>query len=181
MVDGSHRSSRRQFLTLAAAGAAATLLPLPAWALPGKRSISFHNTHTGEDLTVTYFAEGRYRTDALRQVAVNLRDHRTGEIHAIDPTLLDLLCGLRRRMDCTEPFHVISGYRSPRTNAALAAKSKGVAKRSLHMQGLAIDIRLPGRNLGELRRLAMAMQAGGVGYYPKPGFVHVDVGRVRSW
>ena len=181
MVEGSHRASRRQFLTFAAAGAATTLLPLPAFALPGKRALSLHNTHTGENLAITYFADGRYRAEAMRQIAVNLRDHRTGDIHDIDPTLLDLLCGLRRRMDSTEAFHVISGYRSPRTNAKLAAKSNGVAKKSLHMQGLAIDVRLPGRDLGELRRVAMAMQGGGVGYYPKPGFVHVDVGRVRNW
>jgi uncharacterized protein YcbK (DUF882 family) len=183
LIEGSHRSSRRQFLSFAAGAAATTLLPLPAFALAGsrKRSLAFHNLHTGEDLSVTYFADGRYRTDALQQIAVNLRDFRTGDVCAIDPKLLDLLCDLRRRMDCAAPFHVISGYRSPRTNQALAAKSNGVARKSLHMQGLAIDIRLPERNLAELRRVAMAMKGGGVGYYPKPGFVHLDVGRVRYW
>jgi uncharacterized protein YcbK (DUF882 family) len=110
-----------------------------------------------------------------------LRDHRTDEVAEMDPRLLDLLFNLQGKLGASTPFHVISGYRSPRSNAMLVAKGGGVAKKSLHMQGKAIDIRLPGRELADLRKAALGLKAGGVGYYPKSDFVHVDVGRVRHW
>jgi uncharacterized protein YcbK (DUF882 family) len=115
--------------------------------------------------------------------AVNraLRDFRTGDIHPIAPGLLDLLSRLHEKLGSHEPFQVISGYRSPRTNATLHQHSSGVASRSLHMQGMAIDIRLEGTALSNLRGAALALKAGGVGYYPSSDFVHVDVGRVRRW
>lgn len=153
---------------------------LPPLDMP-ERALAFYNTHTGEQLKAVYWADGVYQPDGLADIYRVLRDHRTGDVHPMDSRLLDLLHRLSTTLDANQPFHVISGYRSPATNARLAANSDGVAKRSLHMQGLAIDIRLPGRELADLRRAALALQGGGVGYYPGSNFVHVDIGRVRSW
>jgi uncharacterized protein YcbK (DUF882 family) len=182
--------SRRRFLTIgggAVLTGASCAVSMPAFAkLPdmsaaGCRSISFANLHTGEKLAVDYWADGAYVPGALADVNKILRDWRSGEVHAIEPNLLDLLSHLRQSMDSTEAFSVISGYRSPATNAALRADSTQVAKKSLHMVGMAIDIRLPGRDLSKLHQAAQALKLGGVGYYPKSDFVHVDVGRVRHW
>jgi uncharacterized protein YcbK (DUF882 family) len=145
------------------------------------RSLSFDNLHTGEKLAVDYWVEGDYVPGALTAVNHTLRDYRNGEIHTIDPKLLDLLNLLHRQLDSSAPFSVISGYRSPATNAAMHERSAGVAAHSLHMQGMAIDIRLADRNLKNLHDSAQAMRAGGVGYYPSLDFVHVDTGRVRYW
>jgi uncharacterized protein YcbK (DUF882 family) len=146
------------------------------------RALSFLNAHTGERLEATYFRAGEYQPDGLRAIDHVLRDHRTGEAKAVDRGLLDLLHTLRGELGTAEPFHVISGYRSPGTNARLAARSRGgVARHSLHMKGMAIDIQLPGVRLAVLREAALGMKAGGVGYYPDLGFVHLDVGRVRRW
>ncbi len=124
----------------------------------------------------------RYLPDGLREVDHYLRDFRTGEVHPIDRGVLDILHALSRNAPGRSPvFHVISGYRSPRTNAMLRQKSHGVAKRSLHMQGKAIDITLPGWETRYLYRAALNLARGGVGFYPKSGFVHVDTGRVRTW
>ena len=120
-----------------------------------------------------------YRAAALGQVNSFLRDFRTREVHDIDPKLLDLLHRLAGELDAAEPYHVISGYRSPRTNSALRSKSGGVAKYSLH--GKAIDIRIPGVPLARVREAALDLKLGGVGYYPGSDFVHVDTGRVRAW
>ncbi|MEQ9641169.1 MAG: DUF882 domain-containing protein [Alphaproteobacteria bacterium] len=175
--------SRRQLLTGIAGGVAGFLLPLPALARPAppRRALSFHNLHTNENLAVTYYADGRYDRHALTKIDVILRDHRTGDVQPIDPKLIELLFDLRHQMGSDAPFHIISGYRSPRTNGKLASKSKGVAKKSLHMRGLAIDVRLPDRRLKDVRKTAIAMRRGGVGYYGKSGFVHLDTGRVRYW
>lgn len=175
--------SRRRLLGV---GAAAVLSGLPFRGLahartPGKRELAFHNLHTGEKLRTTYWADGAYVPGALADVDYLLRDFRTGDVKAIDVRLLDLLHVLSERMGSAEAYEVISGYRSPKTNKMLASQSKGVAKKSLHMKGLAADVSLPGRQLGEVRQAAMALRLGGVGYYPKRGFVHLDVGRVRSW
>jgi uncharacterized protein YcbK (DUF882 family) len=174
---------RRQFLRatsiLALSGVAAPAAALTFENAP--RRLGFQCTHTGERIETEYWADGRYLPDATAAIDHVLRDFRTGEVHPIDPSLLDLLYSLRSNLGSREPFHVISGYRSPKTNAALHAKSSGVATKSLHMQGMAIDIRLPGCKIAELHRSALALQAGGVGYYPASDFVHVDVGRVRRW
>ncbi len=145
------------------------------------RQISVHNLHTDESLTAAYWEDGAYVPDALSAVNHVLRDFRTGDVHAIEPKLLDLLTVLKRQVGANAPFQIISGYRSPQTNAALHEKSSGVASNSLHMQGQAVDIRVPGVQLTHLRDAALAMQAGGVGFYPGSDFVHVDVGRVRHW
>jgi uncharacterized protein YcbK (DUF882 family) len=143
--------------------------------------LSFYNTHTGERLKSVYWAAGDYIAESLREINHILRDPRNDQVHDIDPRLLDLLFALRKEIDANQPFHVISGYRSPDTNAFLRAHSSGVAENSLHLVGQAIDIRSPGRTLSNLRKAAMALKGGGVGYYPKSDFVHVDIGRVRYW
>lgn len=146
-----------------------------------EKSLSFHSLHTGEDLQVTYWKDGGYVPEALKKVNYILRDWRTNKIHPIDPRLLDYLFDLRHAVNSTAPFHVISGYRSPETNAMLRRDSSGVAKNSLHMRGKAIDISLPDVDLARLRKTALGMKRGGVGYYPRLGFVHVDTGRFRKW
>jgi len=172
---------RRHFL----AGAGASLfVPRSAFANDsGTRLLSFDNLHTGEKLKVEYWAEGQYFPDALAQVNHVLRDFRSGDVYPIAPRLLDLLSMLRARLETTEPVSVISAYRSPKTNAMLRGEHEhsGVASKSLHMQGMAIDIRIAGRSLAALHTAALAQRVGGVGYYPQSDFVHVDVGRVRTW
>jgi uncharacterized protein YcbK (DUF882 family) len=145
------------------------------------RTLAFDHLHTGERLNVAYFDAGRYVPDALAAVDRLLRDFRTGDVGPIDPALLDLLHTLRARTGSARPFQIISGYRSPATNAALRRRSSGVAGGSLHMHGKAVDIRLADVPLGALRDAALALRTGGVGYYPGSDFVHVDTGRVRAW
>ena len=148
----------------------------------GERRLAFQNLHTGERLSTAYWADGGYLPEALKEIDTLLRDHRTGEVSTIDPRLLDLLHALQDRTETTGAFHVISGYRSPKSNTMLRGKGGGgVAKRSLHMKGMAIDIRLPGHDTRDLHRAAKSLKRGGVGYYRKSDFVHVDVGRVRYW
>jgi uncharacterized protein YcbK (DUF882 family) len=118
---------------------------------------------------------------ALKNINHTLRDHRTDEIKSIDINLLNILYSVRKKLNISEPFHIISGYRSPETNEYLYKSSKGVAKKSLHMHGKAIDFRLPNISLPVLRRTAITLKAGGVGYYPCSNFIHIDVGRIRYW
>ena len=174
--------SRRAFIGAGAAGLA-TLALKPAYAsLPdAPRGLSFINLHTGEKFHTEYWCDGCYQPDALAGIARVLRDHRNNSEHPIDTKLLETLNQLHARLEVKAPFHVISGYRSPESNAKMAAASHGVAKQSLHMQGMAIDIRVPGVDLKTLQKTAKAMGAGGVGYYAESNFVHVDVGRVRYW
>lgn len=152
-------------------------------ALPnsGTRTLGFVNTHTDEKILATYWKDGVYDNGALKDINYVLRDHRTGEIARMDPQLLDLLVELHRRSGSRKAFQIISAYRSPKTNAMLAANSGGVAKRSMHMEAKAVDIRLYDVKLADLRDTAIGMKAGGVGYYGKSDFVHVDTGRVRCW
>lgn len=177
---------RREFLRLGVLTAAAGLSPVPAFGSmkrfsPSARKLSLFNTHTGETLESTYLVKGRYRPEALARINHILRDHRTGEVAQIDPGLLDLLHALSRELRSRSPFHIISGYRSPATNAMLRRRSRSVAAHSLHMDGKAVDIRLPDRDLGSVRQAALDLSRGGVGFYPVSDFIHVDVGRVRFW
>lgn len=180
-----HRFSRRNFLCLGSGLVAAFLLPdaiaKSTPALPPERSLAFYNTHTGESLKTVYWADGDYLMQGMGEINSILRDHRANETHPIDRDLLDLLFVLRSRVNGNSPFHVISGYRSPATNASLRKNSTGVAKRSYHMLGKAIDIRMPGCDLTRLHKAALALHAGGVGSYPSSDFIHVDVGPVRRW
>lgn len=147
---------------------------------PGGR-LSFYNTHTGETLSTEYRNQRGYLPQALAEINQVLRDHRNDEVYPINPGLLDLLDSLNHLLDSREAVHIISAYRSPASNAMLAAHGDGVARHSLHMQGMAIDIRVPGRDLRQVHDAALTLQRGGVGYYRRSDFVHVDVGRVRYW
>jgi uncharacterized protein YcbK (DUF882 family) len=175
--------NRREFLRIGSGIAAALMLPagMAQAASHNERILSFYNTHTGEKLKTCYWAEGDYVQEGVREINQILRDHRTGDVYDMDQSLLDLLYLLQTRVENKQTFQIISGYRSPKTNAMLSGKSNGVAKRSYHMQGKAIDIRLNGCDLKQLHKAALSLKAGGVGYYPSSDFIHVDVGRVRRW
>jgi uncharacterized protein YcbK (DUF882 family) len=179
--------TRRQILTAGVLGSLVCLAPVQALAqlsLTGvqERSLSLLNTHTGERLKeVVYWEKGNYIHDALENLNHVLRDHRTNQVHPIDPMTLDLMAAISRKVDAKQPFEIISGYRSPQTNRSLRNNSNGVAKNSYHMQGKAVDLRLPGVPLKTVRKAALDLSMGGVGYYAKSGFVHIDSGRVRSW
>lgn len=178
--------SRRGFLKslsgtafgLASVSAFGNQVPLLA---SKERTLSFYNLHTGESLDATYWADGHYIPEVLADVNHVLRDHRSDTSTAMDPRLFDMLHLLQQDLGVSKQFHVISGYRSPETNAKLRQQSTKVAKRSYHMLGKAIDIRLPGVPLKALGSQARALQVGGVGYYQRSNFIHVDVGPVRAW
>jgi len=180
------RLDRRRFIGLGAAALAYPLFSqMPSFAspepLPPDRTLSFFNTHTTESASLEYCQSGYLLTPSLEKIDYLLRDHRSGEIRSIDLRLLDLLYSLSRKIALDQPFHVISGYRSPRTNDLLRERGGGVAKNSLHLLGQAIDIRVPGLSVSDLYRAAVSLRGGGVGQYPEANFVHVDVGRVRTW
>lgn len=184
--DGDSVLSRRRFIKHLACGALLTLgAPVVAEAakgrLPTHKSLSFQNPHTGDKLKLTYFEKGRYIKHALAEINFVLRDFRTGDVHPIDVELLNQLHDLKLALGVNRPFHIISGYRSPFTNARLHEHSAGVANHSLHMQGKAIDIRIENFSTRHIRNAALAMRRGGVGYYPDSDFVHLDTGKVRTW
>lgn len=175
---------RRDLLSFGAAAGLA-MIAAPAWAqgldVWGPRRAVLDNLHTGETFDEVYYANGSYLPDALAEATRVMRDWRTGDEHYIDPTLFDALHAIGDKLETRRPFQVISGYRSPRTNAMLHERSPGVATNSQHVLGKAIDVRLEGVDLSNLRAAALAVGAGGVGYYPLSNFVHVDTGRVRQW
>jgi uncharacterized protein YcbK (DUF882 family) len=173
--------ARRRLLRAALLAAPCAILPRLSLAVPGERELAFTHTHTGEQLRVLYADGGHYVADALAAVNQLFRDFRTGDIHPIDPALLDLLHTLKSATGASAPFQIISAYRSPATNRQLQQAGSGVATRSLHMDGKAIDVRLADVPLARLRQAALASAGGGVGYYPESGFVHLDTGRVRRW
>jgi uncharacterized protein YcbK (DUF882 family) len=197
--------SRRSFLKLGIFGAALLALPhkviasleeapAPELITPGwregtglilepceERRLHLYSTNTGESFNRVYWADGEYVPEALAEVNHLLRDYRANQIKDIDPNLLDLLYNLNQKLECDSPFHVISGYRSPRTNAALRKRNRKVARNSLHMAGMAVDLRMPDLHIKYLNNAAQEMRCGGVGYYARRGFVHVDVGDVRTW
>jgi uncharacterized protein YcbK (DUF882 family) len=188
MSEGKPTSwSRRRVLEaggiVVGASAAALIVPAVARAAApdAERHVAFKNLHTQETLTVAFRRDGAYVPDALAKIQVILRDYRTGEQHPIDPPLLDYLYEVAQVAGVDPVFGVISGYRSPKTNAMLHERSSGVASRSLHMEGRAIDVRLAGIDCAELADKALGMKRGGVGYYRASDFVHLDTGRFRSW
>lgn len=173
--------SRRQFVKIGLCAAACVAVPRLALAGTAARELSFYHTHTGEALRLVYRENGSYVPSAMRALNHFLRDYRTGAIHEMDPALFDQLYALQQLVEAPGTYQVISGYRSPKTNQAMHSRSEGVAKRSLHMEGRAIDIRLPGKDLNLLHEAALTIQTGGVGYYPDSDFIHIDTGRVRRW
>ena len=198
--------SRRSFLKLGILGSALLALPCkalaalepvicpeiigsPAWKEEtglimepsGERRLHLYSTNTGETFNGVYWADGEYIPEALEEIDYLLRDYRANLVKEIAPNLLDLLFNLNRKLEIDQPFHVISGYRSPRTNAALRKRNRRVARNSLHMSGMAVDLRVPDLHVKHLCNAALEMRCGGVGYYAKRGFVHLDVGDVRTW
>ena len=177
--------NRRIFLRSAAAVAGTAIAPA-AFATNSlsadiDKELHLYNIHTGEFVKTTFKQAGQYDQQGLDELDNLLRDHRSGESTLISRTLLDDVHTLQQMFKPNQAIEIISGYRSPKTNERLRAMGHNVAKRSLHMQGKAIDIRIPGASLRQVRKAALALKSGGVGYYPKSGFIHLDVGRVRQW
>lgn len=184
----SHLITRRQFVKAGFAAAFLCAASCPtSWATQlldnrQERMLSLYNTHTGEKLSrIVYWQQGRYLDDSLRDINYLLRDFRTDEILQIDAGALDVMFALREKFPVGKPFEIISGYRSPATNRMLRQTSSGVAKASYHTRGQAIDLRLPGVSLKNIHKAALQLKRGGVGYYPKSDFIHIDTGPVRSW
>jgi uncharacterized protein YcbK (DUF882 family) len=181
--NNSTELSRRGFLTsmvgveitVASPGVIASVVPA------ADRKLSFYNTHTGEKLSATFWSDGEYLDDGVEEISWLLRDHRAGIAKPMDLKLLDLLHQLQAKVEHPGEFHVISGYRSPVTNDMLNKNDPGVAKRSYHTLGKAIDVRLPGFDSRQLQKAAISLKGGGVGYYSNSNFVHLDIGRVRYW
>jgi uncharacterized protein YcbK (DUF882 family) len=177
--------SRRGFLTRLGAAAVGTLL-LPsadafARSLSKDRRLTFHNMNTDEELTIVCCPQQHYDRRILQRFNQFLRDHRTDQIHPMDPGLIDLLYAVSVFTESRGVFKVISGYRSPETNHMLRMVSHGVAEHSLHMQGKAVDLRMDDVETRTIQKVALALQQGGVGYYPRSDFVHLDTGRIRAW
>jgi uncharacterized protein YcbK (DUF882 family) len=172
-------SARRRLLLKGLALTPLGLARVPAAHAAAERALAFRHTHTGERLEIAYFVRGEYQPAALARIDWLLRDFRAGEARRMDMRLLDALhalSGLGRG-----EFEIISGYRSPKTNARLREAGRGVAEHSLHLEGRAIDVRQPGVPTAQLRDAALALGLGGVGFYPRSDFVHLDTGRVRRW
>lgn len=178
--------SRRSFLKWMVVAAAALHFPsetLGRTPTPGstERNLSLYNIHTGENFRHVYWANGQYLSEPLTEINTILRDYRTDEIVPIDPRLLDLLSTIQATHGRDHALHIISGYRSSKTNEFLRKNGHGVARGSLHMKGKAADLAIPGVRLADLRATAVSLKGGGVGYYPGANFIHVDTGRVRYW
>ena len=179
-------SSRRNFLKLFVYSGIISCFPKIAFAAfdeltPKKRSLSLFNPRTKESFEGNYYRNGDYVANSLKIINHIMRDVRTDDVKIIDRSLLDLISKISLKLKPKEPFHVISGYRSPKTNNLLRKRGKGAAKNSYHLKGQAADIRLPGYKTSALRKAAFEIKSGGVGYYPKSRFVHLDIGPVRFW
>lgn len=145
------------------------------------RRIRMYSGRTGERIDMVYWIEGKYIKDAVREVNHFMRDWRTDQVKSMDLRTVDIMAAAHNLLDANEPYMLLSGYRSPQTNAKLRSRSRGVAKNSLHMKGQAADLRLASRSVGQMARAAAACRAGGVGKYSRSNFVHMDCGVVRSW
>ena len=177
-----HVQRQHLFTPLVVCTLALLLLALPVRGMMGEeRKLSFYNTHTSEHIEVIYKKGEDYNPQALEKINYIFRDHRADKIHPIDPALLDYLYDLLSKVAYQGDVHIISGYRSPGTNKKLRKNSSGVAAGSLHLQGKALDFRLPGMSTKTLRDTALGMKRGGVGYYKKLDFIQIDTGRVRFW
>jgi uncharacterized protein YcbK (DUF882 family) len=178
----SHCPRRRQFIRTLALAAPAMALPGLTFAMTsGPRRLRFYHTHTGEKLDVVYHEGSSYLPDAMAELNRVLRDHRSGEVTDMDAGLLDFLHAAQQRLGSSGTYEIISAYRSPKTNEMLRRQGHGVAKWSMHLQGKAIDVRLKDASTRDLRDAGIELARGGVGYYSKSNFVHLDTGRVRRW
>jgi uncharacterized protein YcbK (DUF882 family) len=173
--------SRRRLLGVAAAVTVTGLARTASAVSYAPRSVSLYNTHTGEWLRTVYWADGHYIRDAVRDINWILRDHHTDEMRPMDAGVLDVLGLMREQLDTNDPFLVVSGYRSPSTNMRMYLDGEGAAKHSYHIKGMAVDLRSEARSLAQVRDAALSLQCGGVGYYPRSRFVHVDCGPIRRW
>ena len=178
---------RRSFLKFGLAGIAAAMVPLISAGTAQASNnyatwkIAFRHSHTGESFSGVYRVGNKYLPEAFERLSYVMRDFRTNEVFPMDPRVIDILSVIHRKMDATAPYETLSGYRSPRTNSMLRHETSGVANNSFHMYGQAVDVRIPGYSTGNIRKIARSLQAGGVGYYPRSNFVHVDTGKVRTW
>jgi len=145
------------------------------------RRISMFSGRTGERIDTIYWIEGEYVGEALREINQFMRDWRTSQAISMDTRTIDIMAATARLMDTTQPYQLLSGYRSPQTNALLRSRSRGVARNSLHMKGQAADLRMSGRSVSQMARAAASCRAGGVGRYSGSNFVHMDCGVVRTW
>ncbi len=177
---------RRRFIKMTIFSGLAAFVPFHAWAArpdasPQDRSLSLFNPVTNETLSTTYWLNGQYSPQALEKIDYIMRDHRTGEVKSIDLGLVNLLHTIKTHLNLDEPFTVVSGYRCQKSNDLLRRSGRKAARNSYHLKGQAADIRLPDVHLASLRKVATVIKGGGVGYYPRDNFVHVDVGPVRYW
>lgn len=173
--------SRRQIFRMGTLFLATGLSPSLGWSHHTKRSLDLHNALTGEKIKLEYWAEGEFVPDALKALNHFLRDHHNGKITEIDPKLFHFIHDIARKLEAKGTINVISGYRSPATNDRLRRRNSAVAKGSFHVKGKAVDIRIPGHSTQSVRRIALDLNQGGVGYYPRSKYVHIDTGPVRSW
>ncbi len=180
-------SQRRNFLKMGLVGIVGAAVPLiSARSVVAANNsstwkVSFRNSHTDESFSGVYRVGDKYLPEAFERINYVLRDFRTQEVFPMDPHMIDLISIMHRKMDAKDPYQILSAYRSPKTNAMLGSKYGRVAQNSFHMYGQAIDVRIPDSSTKQLRSTAMSLKAGGVGYYSRSGFVHVDTGDVRSW
>lgn len=173
--------SRRRLLGTSMATLGTALLPAAGWSRVDERRLAFRHLHTDERIDVVYYRGGRYQPAALLEVDRFMRDWRADETIRFDYKLLDFLHHVQLELGTFAEYEVLCGYRTPATNAMLRRRSRGVAKRSLHLVGKAVDLNLPAAPLSRIRRTAVDLARGGVGYYPRSRFVHLDTGPVRAW
>ncbi len=173
--------NRRDFLKKSLIFTSAIIIPSRSAAAKYEKRIRLYHTHTGESIDSTFWANGEYIYDELENLEYFLRDYRNNEVHKIDVDLIEYLYGLKQRLGTHREFYILSAYRSPQTNNYLRRHSRGVAKKSFHMYGKAVDIRLPGYRLSTLKLAALSLRRGGVGYYPRSNFIHIDTGTPRYW
>jgi len=180
--DSTQNPSRRNFLKLAGAATLGAMAPswVEAKVMKPERWLHLLNLHTGESASVVYWVKGQYINEGLWAINHVLRDHHNGEVAEMDPKLFDLLYAVSANFG-RRPINIISAYRSPETNEMLRQNSEGVAKHSYHVKGQAIDLRVPGVPLRQLKKASLAQRAGGVGYYPSSDFIHLDTGPIRTW
>jgi uncharacterized protein YcbK (DUF882 family) len=183
-----NRVNRRDLMRYGLAGLLAGIVPLTLLAEPAQAAknngawrVAFRNVHTGESFNGVYRAGNRYLPEAFERLNYVLRDHRSGEMFPMDPRVIDIMAMVQRKAAQRQPIEILSGYRSPRSNSRLRHESSGVAKNSFHMYGQALDMHIEGYSTRNLQNIAMNLKAGGVGYYPRTDFIHVDTGPLRSW